>query len=121
MTKNFCPHIEKAKEAFLKKSVAPTKTIKIAEVLKKVTEENLEQSLLNESSDGEVAVHLLPGGNIVVPILDTFSSYSESSFVHVRDFKCSLAVCSKQGKTRKHTLVEKGTPHCPHSILGNYF
>ena len=92
----------------------------MAEVLQKVTDENLEQSFLSESSDGEVAVYLLPGDNIAVPILDMFSCDSEATYVHVRDFKCSLGVCSKV-KSKKHTLVEKGTPHCAHSILGNIF
>ena len=119
MSKNFCPHIFKAKEAQLQEHFAQLEAIDIHAVFKKVTDENLEASLLRESSDGEVHVYLLPGYNIAVPMLDMFATENSETFVHVRDFQCSLQTCSKKVKSKKHTLVEKGVPVCAHSILGN--
>ena len=119
MSKNFCPHIFKAKEALKHGHFAQLEAINIHSVFKKVTDENLEESLLRESSDGEVNVYLLPGGNIAVPMLDMFATKNSETFVHVRDSQCSLQTCSKKVKSKKHTLVEKGVPVCAHSILGN--
>ena len=113
----FCPHIVKANEAMSCKQFAPTETIDIQKVVTKISDEMLEKSLLNESSDGEVTVFKLPNGNIAVPILDIFSSRNSEDFVHVRDLKCSLDSCTKK-TSKKHTLVEKGVPVCPHSMLG---
>ena len=78
-------------------------------------DEDMEKSLLNESSDGDLTVYSLPGGNIA--ILDTFSSRTTAMFVHVRDTQCPLEICSKKTKSKKHTLVLKGVPICPHSLL----
>ena len=118
MSKNFCPHIFKAKEALRQERYAEVEAVDIKAVLKKVTDENLEESLLRESSDGEVTAYLLPGCNIAVPMLDMFATENSENFVHVRDFQCSLPACSKKVKSKKHTLVEKGVPVCAHSILG---
>lgn len=119
LTKNFCPHIVKSKEALQKKHFASFEIVNIREVLKKVPEQSLEEALLQESSDGEVVLYLLPDGNIAVPILDIFSCDKEGPFVHVRDSKCSMDACSKKVKSKKHCLVVKGIPKCAHYILGN--
>ena len=109
-----------AKEAMVQKQFAPTETIDIQSVLNKISDEDLERSLLNESSDGEVTVYVLPGGNIAVPILDIFSSENSEQFVHVKDFNCPLDNCAKKAKSKKHTLVQKGVPLCPHSMLVHF-
>ena len=70
-----------------------------------------------ESSDGDLTIYKLPSGNIAVPILDMFSSRTSGPFVHVRESKCELGSCSKT-KSKKHTLLEKGVPLCPHIMIG---
>ena len=117
-TEKFCPHVAKASQAFHCKQFAPTEAIDIQEVAAKVCDEVLEKSLMNESSDGDLTVYKLPGGNIAVPSLDMFSSRTCGPFIHVRDSKCQLESCSKKTKSKKHTLLEKGVPLCPHSMLG---
>ena len=113
----FCPHVVKASEALNCKQFAVTETIDIQEIVGKVSDENLEKSLLNESSDGDLTIYKLPSGNIAVPILDMFSSRTSGPFVHVRESKCELVSCSKT-KSKKHTLLEKGVPLCPHIMIG---
>ena len=117
-TAKFCPHVAKASQAFNAKQFASTEAIDIQAVVAKVCDEVLEKSLLNESSDGDLTVYKLPGGNIAVPILDMFSSRTSGPFIHVRESKCQLESCSKKTKSKKHTLLEKGVSMCPHSMLG---
>lgn len=74
----------------------------------------------DESSDNEVHVWLLPGGNIAVPLCGTEKGQSMTEFVHVRDLKCSLDICTKNIKSKKHTLVVKEVPVCQHTLLGAY-
>ena len=90
----------------------------VQKLIDKVSDENLEKSLLKESSDGEVTIFKLPSENYAVPILDLFTSANSEDFVHVRALKCSLDNCARKTKSKKHTLVEKGVPMCPHSMLG---
>ena len=116
-TEKYCPHVAKASQAINCKQFAPIETIDIKEVAEKVCDEVLEKSLMNESSDGDLIVYKLPGGNIAVPTLDIFSSRTCGPFIHVRDSKCELESCSKT-KSKKHTLLEKGVSICPHSMLG---
>ena len=116
-TEKFCPHVVKASEALNCKQFAVTETIDIQEIVAKVSDENLEKSLLNESSDGDLTIYKLPSGNIAVPILDMFSSRTSGPFVHVRESKCELGSCSKT-KSKKHTLLEKGVSLCPHIMIG---
>ena len=90
----------------------------IQKLVDKVSDENIEKSLLKESSDGEVTIFKLPNENYAVPILDLFTSANSEDFVHVRSLKCSLDNCARKTKPKKHTLVEKGVPMCPHTMLG---
>ena len=118
MSSNFCPHIVKAKEAMKNNKFAPTVLIDVQTVVNKISDDSLEDSLLNESSDGELTVYLLPGDIVAVPIFNIFATIKSEQFVHVKDFKCSLEVCSK--KSKKHTLIEKGVPLCVHSMLVHF-
>ena len=88
-------------------------------VLSKVTDENLERELKNESSDGEILIFTLPGENIAVPLLGIDKNKLMTDFVHLRNLKCNLETCSKV-KSKLHTLVVKGLPVCRHSLLGSY-
>lgn len=96
---------------------AETVTVNVDKVLEKVPDEIMENSLKNESSDGDITLYKLPGGNLAVPILDILSSRTSGDYVHVRDSKCQFDICSKNIKSKKHTLVVKGVPMCPHSML----
>lgn len=120
MTRNFCAHIAKAKEALTEKQFAPSDSVNLQTLLKKVNEESLERSFTNESSDGEINVYFLPGSNIAVPVLDIHAAENLPDFVHLRDQQCSLDICSKGGKSKKHTIVVKGVPLCAHKILVNF-
>ena len=73
----------------------------------------------NESSENEVHVFELPGNNIAVPLCGTEKGQTMVDFVHVRDLKCGLDICNKR-KSKKHTLVVKEVPVCPHVLLGEY-
>ena len=90
----------------------------VQKLIDKVSDENIEKSLYKESSDGEVTIFKLPNETYAVPILDLFDSVNSEDFVHVRALKCSLEICARKTKSKKHTLVEKGVPICPHSMLG---
>ena len=81
-------------------------------------DEFLESSLQKESSDGELIVYKVTYDTIAVPVLDSYALENISDFVHVKDFKCSLDNCRVKVKSKKHTLVVKGIPICPHSLLG---
>ena len=117
MTKVFCKHIEHAIEAQRNGQYAKSIALSLDHVLSKVTDEELEQELLEESSDGEIFVYKLPGGNFVVPLLGCEKSKLMTDFVHLRDLNCSVERCSK-GKSRLHTLMVKGAPVCQHLLLG---
>ena len=114
----FCPHIVKAREALSRKQFAPTATVNVQELMKKVNDEKLEKSFLNSSSDGEVTIFKLPNDSYAVPLLDEYSSPNGEDFVHVRGVVCALDSCSRKTKTKKHAKVEKIVPTCPHSMLG---
>lgn len=118
LTRNFCAHIAKAKEALSQKQFAPSDSVNIQTVLEKVHDESLERSFTNESSDGEINLYFLPGANIAVPVLDIHAAGNLPEFVHVRDLQCSLDICSR--KSKKHTILEKGVPLCAHRILLNF-
>ena len=72
-----------------------------------------------ESSDGEVHVYLLPGGNIAVPVLGLDKDQFMTDFVHIRDLKCSIDKCTKKSKSKQHTLVVKDEPICRHLLLAH--
>ena len=120
LTEKFCPHVVKATEAQNLKQFATTETIDVEKLNGKVSDEALENSLKNETADGELTVYLLPNGNIAVPILDTYSSRISEEFVHVRDLQCQLEICSKKSKSKKHTKVVKAVPLCPHYTIGMF-
>ena len=84
-----------------------------------VSDANLEYEIEMESSDGEVHVFQLPGGNLAVPLLGLEKDQFMTDFVHVRDLKCSLDRCMKKTKSKHHTLVVKDHPVCRHSLLGH--
>ena len=42
--------------------------LKLETVLSSVTDATLEEAIVNESSDNEIHVFLLPGGNLAVPL-----------------------------------------------------
>ena len=122
-TKNFCQHIVQAKEALRRLNFAKTEVIDVEHLVAKIADEELEKSFMNESSDGEMTVFLLPNDTYAVPILDMFQSAQGEGedFVHVKDYKCSLDICNKKSRSKVHTLLEKGVPVCPHSMLGMLF
>ena len=72
-----------------------------------------------ESSDGEIHVYLLPGDNIVVPLLGLDKDQFMTDFVHIRDLKCSIDKCTKKVKSKHHTLVVKDHPVCRHLLLAH--
>ena len=113
----FCDHIQHAKDALSAGVFAPTVTLTLDQVLTKVTDENLEREFLEESSDGEISVYKLPGGNLAVPRLGSEKTKYMTDFVHIRDLKCTLEQCLK-GKSKQHTLMVKGAPVCRHLLLG---
>ena len=118
MSSNFCPHIVKAKEAMKNNKFASTVSIDVVNVVNKISDDSLEESLLDESSDGALTVFLLPGDIVAIPIFNIFATIKSEPFVHVKDFKCSLEVCLK--KSKKHTLIQKGVPLCIHSMLVHF-
>ena len=118
MEVEFCSHITEAQKAFKAKNYAKVKSIKLQDAISKVADEVLEQALTYESSDNEIIVHLLPGGNIAVPLLGSEQRNIMADFVHIRDLKCSLDGCTTKVKSKLHTLVIKGIPVCRHSLLG---
>ena len=77
----------------------------------------MEEAYKLEASDNEISVFVLPGGNVVVPLLGTEKDQYTTDFVHVRNLKCTLEKCKKK-KSKSHTLVVKGQPVCRHSLLG---
>ena len=97
---------------------AKVESVNLQDILSKVTDESLEEAFINESTDNEISVYVLPGGNIAVPLLGTEKNQFVTDFVHIRDLKCTLDICSKKVKSKVHTLVVKGVPVCRHSLLG---
>ena len=92
--------------------------LKLETVLASVSDATLEEAITNESSDNEIHVFLLPGGNIAVPLFGLTRDQFMCEYVHVREKKCSLDECVKKVKSKFHTLVVKGQPVCRHSRLG---
>ena len=119
LTVEFCKHIEHAKSALSTNAFAPFVTLNLDQVLTKVTDENLERELMEDSSDGEISVYRLPGGNLVVPRLGSEKTKLMTDFVHIRDLKCTVEQCLK-GKSKLHTLMVKGAPVCRHLLLGRW-
>ena len=117
-TKNFCSHILQAREAHNSQNYAKVESINLQDVLSKVSDESLEEAFINESTDNEISVYVLPGGNIAVSLLGTEKNQFVTDFVDIRDLKCTLDICSKKVKSKVHTLVVKGVPVCRHSLLG---
>ena len=120
MTTNYCTHITQAHEAKASKSYAEHVLLDLQDVLSKVSDEDLEDAFKNESSDDEICVFVLPGGNLAVALLGVEKNQFMTDFVHLRDLKCSMDKCVKKVKTKLHTLVVKGLPVCRHSLLGSY-
>lgn len=61
--------------------------LNLEDVLSKISDEKLEEALKQESSDEEIHVYLLPGGNIAVPLLGLEKDQFMTDFVHIRDNK----------------------------------
>ena len=117
LTANFCSHIKAAKEAKAKNCYAKVIAIELDKVLAKVTDDDLEKEIRNESSEDEIFLYKLPGGNLAVPLLGIEQTKLLTSFVHIRDLKCSVDACLK-GKSKLHTLHIKDSPVCRHLLLG---
>jgi hypothetical protein len=115
---NFCPHITQAREAQRVSNFAEAVSVDVESLLARVSEETLEKVFRDNSSDGEIVVHVLPGGNLAVPLLDTEKTQFMTDYVHLRDLKCNIDACSKKVKSKLHSLVVKGVPVCRHSLLG---
>ena len=92
--------------------------LNLENVLSKVSDEALENAYKQESSDNEICVFVLPGGNLAVPLFGTEKDQYMTDFVHIRNMKCTLDKCVKKNKSRLHALVVKGQPVCRHSLLG---
>ena len=93
-------------------------TVDVESLLTRVSEEALEKAFRDNSSDGELVIHVLPGGNMAVPLLGTEKTTFMTDYVHLRDLKCNLDPCNKKVKSKLHSLVVKGVPVCRHSLLG---
>ena len=119
-TANYCSHIKQARQAQVSQTYAEHAVLGIENILSKVSDENLEDALKNESSDGEVHIFLLPGGNIAVPLLGIDKNQFMTNFVHIRGNVCTIDKCVKKVKSKLHTLVVKGQPVCRHSLLSKY-
>ena len=117
-TRNYCEHIAKAREALALKNYAEVVTLDLQTVLSKVTDEIIEEAFKHESLDGGISVYVLPGKHLAVPLLGFEKKTVSTDFVHLIDLKCELDSCTKKVKSKKHTLVTKGVPVCPHSLLG---
>ena len=120
-TANYCTHIKQARQAQVSKSYAELAVLGIENILSKVTDEDLEDAIKSESSDGELQIFLLPGGNIAVPLLGLDKNQFMTDFVHVRGNVCTIDKCVKKVKSKLHTLVVKGQPVCRHSLLSTYY
>ena len=83
-----------------------------------MSDKELEECFIKESTDNEISVYVLLGGNLAVALFGTKKSASMSQFVHVRDLKCSLDICTTRVKSKKHTLRVKQVPVCQHSLIG---
>jgi hypothetical protein len=121
VTVNYCAHIIQAREAYALKTYAEVVSVDVQDLIKKVTDETLENAFKNDSSDGEILVYILPGDNLAVPLLGVEKSKYMTDYVHLRDLKCNLDNCSKKIKSKLHTLVVKGLPVCRHSLLGKEY
>ena len=119
LTTMFCTHIQQAREAQAVKEFAEVVVLDLKKVLLKVTDETLEKELTDESSDGEIHVYKLPGGNLAVPLLGSEKRKLTTDYVHLRNLKCDLEACAK-GKSKLHTIVVKGVPVCRHIMLGKH-
>ena len=115
---NFCSHITQAREAHRLNNFAEAVSVDVESLLTKVSEQTLEEIFNDNSSDGEIIVYILPGGNMAVPLLDTEKTMFMTDFVHLRDLKCNVDACNKKVKSKLHSLVVKGVPVCRHSLLG---
>lgn len=119
LTKSYCTHLQQAREAQVTRTFASVVALDLEKVLLKVTDNNLEKELKNESSDGEVFIFKLPGENLAVPLLGSEKTKLDTNYVHLRDKKCNSESCTKL-KSKLHTLVVKGIPVCRHVLLGMY-
>ena len=119
MTGSHCDHLKHARKAEAAQKFADQVVLDLDKILSKVSDSNLEHEIKMESSDGEVHVFQLPGGNLAVPLLGLDKDQYMTDFVHVRDLKCSLQECTKKTRSRHHTLVVKDQPVCRHSLLGH--
>ena len=119
--KDFCEHMKKARAAYTNNMYAREEYISLKKILDKVSEEELEKAFNLESSDDEITVYHLPGKQMAVPMVtldgEGRSNQSET-FVHLKDLKCTLDSCTKKLKSKKHTLIVKGSLLCRHSLLG---
>ena len=59
--RDYCPHIKPAREAFQEKRFAEAVFVNVDDLVKKLADEEVEKSLQENSSDGEIAVYILPG------------------------------------------------------------
>lgn len=87
LTKDYCIHIQQAREAQATRTYASVVAIDLEKVLDKVTDDILERELMNGSSDGEICIYKLPGGNLAVPLLGIEKTKLMTDFVHLRDLK----------------------------------
>ena len=106
-----------ARQAQVSKTFAEVAVLGIENILAKVSDVDLEEALKNESSDGELHIFILPGGNIAVPLLGMDKNQFMTDFVHIRGNVCTIDKCGKKMKSKQHTLVVKGQPVCRHSLL----
>ena len=76
---NYCPHITAARDAEEHKRYASIDFVNVEDLAKRISDEDIEKLLQDQSIEGEIAVYNLPGGNQVVPNI-----YEDDAFVHVR-------------------------------------
>jgi hypothetical protein len=75
----YCPHIKTAREAKSDKRYAHISYVNVEALAKKIADDEVHDMLRNHGIEGEIAVHVLPGENLVVP-----NMYEEDLFVHIR-------------------------------------
>ena len=76
---NYCQHIGPAREARIEKRYAPISHVNVQALAKKISDDEIESMLTKHSIEGEIAVYVLPGENLVVPHV-----YEEEAYVHIR-------------------------------------
>ena len=84
LTAIHCYHLMQARRAEATGTYAESALLQLDQVLARVTDQNIEEKIRMQYSDGEVHVYLLPGGVLAVPVLGLDKEKYMLDFVHIR-------------------------------------